>query len=194
MKAVQVPDAGAEFEVVEKDLPEPESEEVRIAVEACGICHSDVYVKDGEFPGIDYPRIPGHEIVGRVDETGEAVETWEEGQRVGVGWHGGHCFSCEPCRRGDFISCENGLVTGIAYDGGYAEYMTAPAEAVARVPDELESAAAAPLMCAGITTYNALRNSGAKPGDLVAIQGVGGLGHLGIQYAHAAGFETVAVC
>jgi NADPH2:quinone reductase len=193
MKAVQVPDAGAEFEVVEKDLPEPESEEVRIAVEACGICHSDVYVKDGEFPGIDYPRIPGHEIVGRVDETGEAVETWEAGQRVGVGWHGGHCFSCEPCRRGDFISCENGLVTGIAYDGGYAEYMTAPAEAVARVPDELESAAAAPLMCAGITTYNALRNSGAKPGDLVAIQGVGGLGHLGIQYAHAAGFETVAV-
>ena len=193
MKAVQVPDAGAEFEVVEKDLPEPESEEVRIAVEACGICHSDVYVKDGEFPGIDYPRIPGHEIVGRVDETGEAVETWEAGQRVGVGWHGGHCFSCEPCRRGDFISCENGLVTGIAYDGGYAEYMTAPAEAVAKVPDELESAAAAPLMCAGITTYNALRNSGAKPGDLVAIQGVGGLGHLGIQYAHAAGFETVAV-
>jgi NADPH2:quinone reductase len=193
MKAVQVPDAGAEFEVVEKDLPEPESEEVRIAIEACGICHSDVYVKDGEFPGIDYPRIPGHEIVGRVDETGEAVETWEAGQRVGVGWHGGHCFSCEPCRRGDFISCENGLVTGIAYDGGYAEYMTAPAEAVARVPDELESAAAAPLMCAGITTYNALRNSGAKPGDLVAIQGVGGLGHLGIQYAHAAGFETVAV-
>ena len=193
MKAVQVPDAGAEFEVVEKDLPEPESEEVRIAVEACGICHSDVYVKDGEFTGIDYPRIPGHEIVGRVDETGEAVETWEAGQRVGVGWHGGHCFSCEPCRRGDFISCENGLVTGIAYDGGYAEYMTAPAEAVARVPDALESAAAAPLMCAGITTYNALRNSGAKPGDLVAIQGVGGLGHLGIQYAHAAGFETVAV-
>jgi NADPH2:quinone reductase len=193
MRAVQVPEAGAEFEVIEKEVPEPSAGDVRIAVEACGICHSDVFVKEGEFPGIDYPRIPGHEIVGRVDAVGEDVERLEEGQRVGVGWHGGHCFSCEPCRRGDFISCENGLVTGIAYDGGYAEYMTAPAEAIAAVPNDLESSAAAPLMCAGITTYNALRNSPAKPGDLVAVQGVGGLGHLGIQYAHAAGFETVAI-
>jgi NADPH2:quinone reductase len=175
------------------NVPEPVPGEVRIAVEACGICHSDVFVKEGQFPGIDYPRVPGHEVVGRVDAIGEGVNAWDDGQRVGVGWHGGHCFSCEPCRRGDFISCENGQVTGIASDGGYAEYMTAPAEAVAAVPDNLESAAAAPLMCAGITTYNALRNAGAKPGDLVAVQGVGGLGHLGIQYAHAAGFETVAV-
>jgi NADPH2:quinone reductase len=193
MKAVRVPDAGAEFEVVDMNVPEPGPGEVRIAVEACGICHSDVFVKEGQFPGIDYPRVPGHEVVGRVDAIGEGVNAWDDGQRVGVGWHGGHCFSCEPCRRGDFISCENGQVTGIASDGGYAEYMTAPAEAVAAVPDNLESAAAAPLMCAGITTYNALRNAGAKPGDLVAVQGVGGLGHLGIQYAHAAGFETVAV-
>ena len=193
MKAVRVPDAGAEFEVVDMNVPEPGPGEVRIAVEACGICHSDVFVKEGQFPGIDYPRVPGHEVVGRVDAIGEGVNAWDDGQRVGVGWHGGHCFSCEPCRRGDFISCKNGQVTGIASDGGYAEYMTAPAEAVAAVPDDLESAAAAPLMCAGITTYNALRNAGAKPGDLVAVQGVGGLGHLGIQYAHAAGFETVAV-
>jgi NADPH2:quinone reductase len=193
MKAVQVPEAGEEFEVIEKDVPEPEGEEVRVAVEACGICHSDVFVKEGQFPGIDYPRTPGHEVVGRVDAVGESVDTWEEGQRVGVGWHGGHCFECEPCRRGDFIACENSEVTGIAYDGGYAEYMTAPQEAIAAVPDDLDSSAAAPLMCAGITTYNALRNSDAKPGDLVAVQGVGGLGHLGIQYAHAAGFETVAV-
>jgi NADPH2:quinone reductase len=193
MKAVQVPEAGEEFEVIETDVPELEDEEVRVAVEACGICHSDVLVKDGQFPGIDYPRTPGHEVVGRVDAVGESVDAWEEGQRVGVGWHGGHCFECEPCRRGDFIACENGLVTGIAYDGGYAEYMTAPQEALAAVPDDLGSSAAAPLMCAGITTYNALRNSDAKPGDLVAVQGVGGLGHLGIQYAHAAGFETVAV-
>jgi NADPH2:quinone reductase len=193
MKAVRVPDAGAEFEVVDMNVPEPGPGEVRIAVEACGICHSDVFVKEGQFPGIDYPRVPGHEVVGRVDAIGEGVNAWDDGQRVGVGWHGGHCFSCEPCRRGDFISCENGQVTGIPSDGGYAEYMTAPAEAVAAVPDNLESAAAAPLMCAGITTYNALRNAGAKPGDLVAVQGVGGLGHLGIQYTHAAGFETVAV-
>jgi len=193
MKAVHVPEAGGEFEVVETDVPEPDSEEVRIAVEACGICHSDVFVKEGQFPGIEYPRVPGHEVVGRVDSVGDSVDTWEEGQRVGVGWHGGHCFSCEPCRRGDFISCENGQVTGIAYDGGYAEYMTAPAEAIAAVPDDLDSSAAAPLMCAGITTYNALRNSDADPGDLVAVLGVGGLGHLGIQYARAAGFETVAV-
>jgi NADPH2:quinone reductase len=193
MKAVQVPEAGEEFEVIETDVPEPESEKVRVAVEACGICHSDVFVKEGGFPGIDYPRTPGHEVVGRVDAVGESVDTWEEGQHVGVGWHGGHCFECEPCRRGDFIACENSEVTGIAYDGGYAEYMTAPQEALAAVPEDLDSSAAAPLMCAGITTYNALRNTGAKPGDLVAVQGVGGLGHLGIQYAHAAGFETVAV-
>jgi NADPH2:quinone reductase len=193
MKAVQVPEAGEEFEVVEKDVPEPGEREVRVAVEACGICHSDAFLKEGQWPGVEYPRTPGHEVVGRVDAVGENVDTWQEGQRVGVGWHGGHCFSCEPCRRGDFIACENGDVTGFAYDGGYAEYMTAPQEAIAAVPEDLEASAAAPLMCAGVTSYNALRNSGAKPGDLVAIQGVGGLGHLGVQYAHAAGFETVAV-
>lgn len=193
MKAVQVPAAGAEFEVVETDVPEPGREEVRIAVEACGICHSDVFLKEGQWPGVEYPRTPGHEVSGRVDAVGQGVTAWEDGQRVGVGWHGGHCFSCEPCRRGDFIACENGQVAGFSYDGGYAEYMTAPQEAVAAVPDDLDSSAAAPLMCAGITTYNALRNSGAKPGDLVAVQGVGGLGHLGVQYAHAMGFKTVAV-
>lgn len=193
MRAVQVPEAGGDFEVTECDVPDPAAEEVRVAVDACGICHSDAFLKEGQWPGVDYPRTPGHEVVGRVDAVGEDVDLVETGDRVGIGWHGGHCFECEPCRRGDFIACENGLVTGFDYDGGYAEYLTAPQEAVARVPDDLEAAPAAPLLCAGITTYNALRNSGAKAGDLVAVQGVGGLGHLAIQYAHAAGFETVAV-
>ena len=193
MRAVQVPEAGGDFEVIERDVPDPGPEEVRVAVDACGVCHSDAFLKEGQWPGVEYPRTPGHEVVGRVDAVGDRVETWETGDRVGVGWHGGHCFACEPCRRGDFIACENGQVTGFDYDGGYAEYLAAPAEALARVPDDLDAAAAAPLLCAGITTFNALRNSDAGPGDLVAIQGVGGLGHLGVQYAHAAGFETVAV-
>jgi D-arabinose 1-dehydrogenase-like Zn-dependent alcohol dehydrogenase len=166
---------------------------VRVAVDACGVCHSDAFLKDGQWPGVDYPRIPGHEIVGHIDAVGERVEAWEAGERVGVGWHGGHCFTCEPCRRGDFIACENGEVTGFDHDGGYAEYLTTPQETLARVPDDLDAAGAAPLLCAGVTTYNALRNSDAEPGDLVAVQGVGGLGHLGIQYARQAGFETVAV-
>jgi D-arabinose 1-dehydrogenase-like Zn-dependent alcohol dehydrogenase len=193
MRAVQIPEAGGDFEVVERDVPEPDPEEVRVAVDACGICHSDAFLKEGGWPDVEYPRTPGHEVIGRIDSVGERVDAWEEGERVGVGWHGGHCSTCEPCRRGDFIACENGQVTGFDHDGGYAEYMTAPQETLARAPDDLDAAGAAPLMCAGVTTYNALRNSDAEPGDLVAVQGVGGLGHLGIQYARQAGFETVAV-
>ena len=193
MRAVQVPEPGGDFELVERPVPDPEPDEVRIAVDACGVCHSDVYVKEGSFPGIDYPRTPGHEVAGRIDAVGEDVDAWSPDERVGVGWHGGHCFTCEACRRGDFINCENSEVTGISFDGGYAEYMTAPAEAVAALPDDLDAVDAAPLLCAGVTTYNALRNSGARAGDLVAVQGIGGLGHLGIQYASRAGFETVAV-
>jgi D-arabinose 1-dehydrogenase-like Zn-dependent alcohol dehydrogenase len=166
---------------------------VRIKVEACGVCHSDVMVKDGLWPGLPYPRIPGHEIAGRVDAVGADVTSWKAGQRVGVGWHGGHCFTCDPCRRGDFILCRFEKITAINFDGGYAEYMVAPAEAVAGIPDDLSPEEAAPLLCAGITVYNPLRNSGARPGDLVAIQGIGGLGHLGIQCAHRMGFRTVAI-
>jgi NADPH2:quinone reductase len=193
MRAVVVSEPGGSFEVAERAVPEPGPGEVRIAVDACGICHSDSYVTEGGFPGLDYPRVPGHEIAGRVDGVGENVTAWSVGDRVGVGWHGGHCFTCDPCRRGAFLQCENGAITGITFDGGYAEYATVPAEALARIPDDLDSVAAAPLLCAGVTTFNALRNSGARPGDLVAVQGIGGLGHLGIQYAHAAGFETVAL-
>ncbi|MFC6786655.1 alcohol dehydrogenase catalytic domain-containing protein [Halobaculum halobium] len=192
MRAARVPEAGADFEVVDVETPEPNPGEVRIAVDACGICHSDAFVKEGAYP-IDYPRVPGHEVAGRVDAVGDDVTAWSEGDRVGVGWHGGHCFECEACRRGDFQQCANAQITGIAYDGGYAEYMTAPAEALAAVPDDLDAVDAAPLLCAGVTTFNALRNTDAQPGDLVAVQGVGGLGHLGVQYAHAAGFETVAL-
>jgi NADPH2:quinone reductase len=193
MRAVQVPEAGAEFELVERAVPDPGPGEVRVAVDACGICHSDAYVKEGTYPGISYPRIPGHEIAGRVDAVGERVTAWSEGDRVGAGWHGGHCFTCEPCRRGDFQGCEDGEITGITLDGGYAEYAVLPAEALAAVPTDLDAVAAAPLLCAGITTFNALRHTGAGPGDLVAVQGIGGLGHLGVQYAHRMGFETVAV-
>lgn len=193
MRAVQVPEPGAAFETVERPVPDPAPDEVRVEVDACGVCHSDVYVKEGAFPGIDYPRTPGHEVAGRIDAVGEDVDAWSADERVGVGWHGGHCFECEACRRGDFINCENSEVTGISFDGGYAEYMTAPAEAVAAAPDDLDAVDAAPLLCAGVTTYNALRNSEARAGDLVAVQGIGGLGHLGIQYASRAGFETVAV-
>jgi len=193
MKAVQVNQAGGDFEVIDRDIPSPKKNEVLIKVEACGICHSDMFVKEGAFPGIDYPRIPGHEVVGIVENTGEDVTRWKKGQRVGVGWHGGHCFTCDPCRRGDFINCQNAQIAGISYDGGYAEYMTAPQEAVASVPESLKSEEAAPLLCAGITTFNALRNGGAFPGDLVAIQGIGGLGHLAIQFAAKMGFKTVAI-
>ncbi|MDZ7703786.1 MAG: alcohol dehydrogenase [Trueperaceae bacterium] len=193
MRAMQVSKAGGDFELVERDIPTPGRDEVRVKVDACGICHSDVFVKEGMFPGLEYPRIPGHEVAGVVDALGEGVTSWQEGQRVGVGWHGGHCFTCEPCRKGDFINCENAKITGISYDGGYAEYMVAPQEALASIPDDLSAVDAAPLLCAGITTFNALRNSGAAPGDVVAVQGVGGLGHLGIQYAHKLGFKTVAI-
>ncbi|WP_324664707.1 alcohol dehydrogenase [Haloarcula sediminis] len=193
MQAVVVPEAGGEFELVEREIPDPGPGEVRIAVEACGICHSDAFVKDGTYPGISYPRVPGHEIAGRVDAVGERVDRLSVDDRVGAGWHGGHCFTCEPCRRGDFQQCENGEITGLTYDGGYAEYATVPAEAVASIPDGLDAVDAAPLLCAGVTTYNALRHTDARPGDLVAVQGIGGLGHLGVQYAHAAGFETVAL-
>jgi D-arabinose 1-dehydrogenase-like Zn-dependent alcohol dehydrogenase len=193
MRAVRVPEPGADFEVVETDVPEPAADEVRVEVEACGVCHSDAFVKEGQWPGVDYPRVPGHEVAGYVDAVGDDVEEWAEGDRVGVGWHGGHCFTCEPCRRGDFIACENAAVTGIDYDGGYAEYAAVPHEALASMPEELDGASAAPMLCAGVTTFNALRNSSAEAGDLVAVQGVGGLGHLGIQFARAAGFEVAAV-
>jgi D-arabinose 1-dehydrogenase-like Zn-dependent alcohol dehydrogenase len=193
MKAVQVSKPGGDFELVERNIPEPARGQVRIKVEACGICHSDALVKEGHWPGIQYPRVPGHEIAGRIDALGPDVTNWKPGQRVGVGWHGGHCFVCDACRRGDFINCQNEKITGITHDGGYQEYMISPAEAVAAIPDDLPAADAAPLLCAGITVFNALRNSGARPGDLVAIQGIGGLGHLGIQYARQMGFRTFAI-
>lgn len=193
MKAAQVQEKGGDFKIVELDKPKPGKKEVLIKVEACGICHSDAFVKDGTFPGIQYPRVPGHEVVGTVEEVGEDVNIWKKGQRVGVGWHGGHCFECDPCRKGDFINCVNAKVSGISYDGGYAEYMTAPQEAVAAIPEELSSAEAAPLLCAGITVFNALRNSRIKPGDLVAVQGIGGLGHLALQYSVKMGMRTVAI-
>jgi D-arabinose 1-dehydrogenase-like Zn-dependent alcohol dehydrogenase len=193
MRVVQVAEPNAPLELVERPMPEPGAREVRIRVEACGICHSDAFAVTGTFPGVRYPAVPGHEIAGRIDKLGSGVTTWREGQRVGVGWFGGVCFVCDRCRRGDFITCRNLRVPGIHYDGGYADYMIAPIEALASIPDELDSAAAAPLLCAGITTFNALRNSGARPGDLVAVQGIGGLGHLAVQFAAKMGFHTVAV-
>jgi len=193
MKAVQISKPGGNFEVVERPVPQPGRNQVRIKVEACGICHSDALVKEGYWPGIQYPRVPGHEIAGRVDAVGPDVTLWKPGQRVGVGWHGGHCFQCDPCRRGDFINCVVEKITAIHFDGGYSEYMLVPAEAVALMPDDLPADEAAPLMCAGITVYNSLRNSGARGGDLVAVQGIGGLGHLGIQFARQMGFRTVAI-
>lgn len=193
MKAIQIEEPGGNFELAEKEIPEPNDHEVLIKVEACGVCHSDQFVKEGTFPGLEFPRVPGHEVVGRVKEQGNKVSRWNKGQRVGVGWHGGHCFRCEACRRGDFINCANGQVTGIHFDGGYAEYLVAPTQAVVDVPKTLSSAEAAPLLCAGITTFNALRNSKARPGDRVAVQGIGGLGHLAVQYAHKMGCEVVAI-
>jgi len=193
MKAVQISKAGGNFEVVERPKPDPGRGQVRIKVEACGICHSDVLVKEGLWPGLQYPRVPGHEVAGRVDAVGADVNLWKPGQRVGVGWHGGHCFICDACRRGDFILCQNQKITALHFDGGYAEYMIAPQEAVAAMPDDLPADEAAPLLCAGITVFNPLRNSGARSGELVAVQGIGGLGHLGIQYARQMGFRTVAI-
>jgi D-arabinose 1-dehydrogenase-like Zn-dependent alcohol dehydrogenase len=193
MKAAQISRPGGDWEVVEREIPQPGPNQVRVKVEACGICHSDMMVKDGLWPGLQYPRIPGHEIAGRIDALGGGVQGWKAGQRVGVGWHGGHCFHCDACRRGDFILCESGKITGISHDGGYAEYMISPAEAVALMPEELRAEEAGPLLCAGITVYNSLRHSGAMAGDIVAVQGVGGLGHLGIQYAAKMGFVTVAL-
>ncbi len=193
MKAVQIGKAKGNWEVVERALPEPNAGEVRIQVEACGICHSDMLVKEGLWPGLQFPRVPGHEIAGTIDAIGTKVVNWKPGQRVGVGWHGGHCFHCEPCRRGDFILCKNAKVTGISHDGGYAEYMISPAEAVAAIPEDLPAAEAAPLLCAGITVFNALRHAGVTAGHLVAVQGIGGLGHLAVQYAQRMGFATVAI-
>ena len=193
MKAVQVPKPGGDFEIVEREIPKPQAEHVRVKVQACGICHSDVLTKDGLWPGIQYPRVPGHEIAGIVDELGEGVTTWKKGQRVGVGWHGGHDETCLYCRRGDFRNCVNMQVPGISYDGGYQQYMVAPANALAGIPEGLNDVEAAPLLCAGITMYNSLRHSGAMPGDLVAIQGIGGLGHLGIQFANKFGYKVAAV-
>jgi D-arabinose 1-dehydrogenase-like Zn-dependent alcohol dehydrogenase len=193
MKVAQISKPGGDWELVERDIPTPAPGQVRVKVEACGICHSDVLVKEGLWPGLQYPRVPGHEIAGRIDELGDGVTAWTRGQRVGVGWHGGHDFTCEQCHRGDFAMCVNRKVTGIDFDGGYAEYMTAPASALAAIPDALPAEEAGPFMCAGVTVYNGLRNSGARAGDVVALQGIGGLGHLGVQYARRMGFETVAI-
>lgn len=193
MRAVEVREPGAKLKVVEREVPEPGPGKVRIKVEACGICHSDSYVVTGTYPGIHYPAVPGHEIAGHIDALGDGVKIWKVGQRVGVGWHGGHCGVCANCRRGDFVLCVASQVPGMAYDGGYADYMIAPAEALAAIPDDLDSVEAAPLLCAGITTYNSLRHSEAKPGDVVAILGIGGLGHLGVQFAAKMGFHTIAI-
>ena len=194
MRAVQVSHAKAPFEIVEREIPEPGPGSVRIKVQACGICHSDSLTRDGSFPLVGYPRIPGHEVAGLVDAVAPGVPRWKTGQRVGVGWHGGNCGYCDACRRGDFFACQTfTAITGVTYDGGYAEYMIARAEALAVVPDELSAVEAAPLMCAGVTTFNCLRNSGARPGELVAVLGLGGLGHLGVQFAARAGFRTVAI-
>ena len=193
MRVAQVSRAGGPFEIVERPIPEPGAGTVRVRVQACGICHSDSITKEGAFPGIQYPRVPGHEVAGVIDAVGSGVTGWERGQKVGVGWHGGSCGYCDHCRRGDFFACVRGQITGITFDGGYAEYLIAPASGVALMPEGIAPDEAAPLMCAGITTFNALRNSGAGPGDVVAVLGLGGLGHLGVQYAAKMGFTTVAI-
>ncbi len=193
MKVAQVPKPGADFEIVEREIPNPGAGHVRIRVQACGICHSDFITKEGLFPGIQYPRAPGHEVAGVIDDVGAGVTGWKKGQRVGVGWHGGQDGTCIACRRGDFANCLNLKIPGISYDGGYQEYMLAPVEALAAMPESLDPAEASPLMCAGITTFNALRHSGAMPADLVAVQGVGGLGHLGIQFAGKFGYKVAAI-
>jgi len=193
MKAAQISKAGGDWELIERAIPEPGAGQVRVQVEACGICHSDALVKEGLWPGLQYPRVPGHEIAGRIDALGDNVTLWQRGQRVGVGWHGGHCFVCEQCRRGDFAMCVNRKVTGIDFDGGYATHVIVPAAVLAAIPDDLPAEEAGPFMCAGVTVFNALRNSGARAGDVVAVHGIGGLGHLGVQYARRMGFNTVAI-
>ena len=193
MKVAQIPSPGADFQIVEREIPKPGVGQVRIKVQACGICHSDVLTKEGGLPGIQYPRVPGHEVAGTIDELGAGVSEWKQGQRIGVGWHGGQDGTCLSCRRGDFRNCRNVKIPGISYDGGYQEYMVAPVEALAAIPDTLSAVEAAPLLCAGITTYNSLRHSGALPGDLVAVQGIGGLGHLGIQFANKFGYKVAAI-
>ena len=193
MTAVQISRPGAPFEVVKREMPAPGPNQVRVKVQACGVCHSDLFVKEGHWPGLQYPRVTGHEVAGVIDEVGAGVTAWKNGQRVGVGWHGWHCGQCVPCRRGDFIGCQNFRVTGFHDDGGYARYMIARIEALAAIPDSLSPVEAAPILCAGITTFNSLRHSGAVAGDLVAVQGLGGLGHLGIQFASRMGFHTVAI-
>jgi len=193
MTVAQVPKAGADFEIVEREIPKPGAGHVRIKVQACGVCHSDVFVKEGLWPGIQYPRVPGHEVAGIIDELGAGVSEWKQGQRVGVGWHGGQDNTCVECRRGHFLYCHNPKVAGISYDGGYQQYMVAPVEALAAIPDTLSAAEAAPLLCAGVTTFNGLRHSGALPGSLVAVQGLGGLGHLGIQFANKFGYKVAAI-
>jgi len=193
MKAVQIPRPGADFQIVDREIPNPSAGEVRIKVQACGVCHSDMFTKEGAWPGIQYPRVPGHEVAGLLDELGPDITGWKVGQRVGVGWHGGHDGTCLQCRRGDFGNCRNLKISGISYDGGYQQYMLAPVEALTSIPEGLSDVEAAPLLCAGITTYNALRRNGAFPGDLVAVLGVGGLGHLGIQFAANFGYKVAAV-
>jgi D-arabinose 1-dehydrogenase-like Zn-dependent alcohol dehydrogenase len=193
MKSAWVPKPGADFQIVDREIPKPAAGQVRIKIQACGVCHSDVLTKEGQWPGIQYPRVPGHEVAGIVDEVGAGVSGWKMGQRVGVGWHGGHDGTCISCRRGDFRNCVNMKIPGISYDGGYQQYMLAPVEALVTIPDSLSDVEAAPLLCAGITTYNALRHSGALPGDVVAVQGIGGLGHLGIQFAHKLGYKVAAI-
>jgi D-arabinose 1-dehydrogenase-like Zn-dependent alcohol dehydrogenase len=193
MRVVQVSRPNGPFEIAERQIPEPGAGSIRIRVQACGICHSDSVTKEGHYPGIQYPRVPGHEVAGVIDAVGPGTVGWQSGQRVGVGWNGGYCGRCDPCRRGEFFACVTHQVTGITYDGGYAEYMIAPASAVALMLAELPAVEAAPLMCAGLTTFNALRNAGARPGDIVAVLGLGGLGHLAVQYAAKMGFHTVGI-
>src|SRR2546429_4291115 len=193
MKVALVPKPGADFEIVEREIPQPSVGHVRVRVQACGICHSDSLVKEGHWPGIQYPRAPGHEVAGVVDEIGSGVIGWKKGQRVGVGRHGGQDGTCLPCRRGDFANCRNLKISGISFDGGHQEYMIAPVEALAAMPDSLDAMEASPLLCAGVTTFSALRHSGALPSDLVAVQGIGGLGHLGIQLAKKVGYRVAAI-
>ncbi len=193
MKAIQVSSPGNDFELVHKEVPKPKEDEVLIKVEACGVCHGDAIVKEGLFPGLQYPRTPGHEVVGIIDQLGSKTKYWKVGERVGVGWLGGHCFQCPACRSGEFGACEESLTTGITTDGGYAEFMVARMEALNSIPDNLDPVDAAPLLCAGRTTFGALQNSVAKGGDMVAIHGLGGLGHLGLQFAIKLGFETAVL-
>jgi len=193
MKLAQITTPGGEFQIVEREIPEPHAGHVRIKVQACGVCHSDMFTKEGQWPGIQYPRVPGHEVVGMIDNVGPGVSAWRKGQRVGIGWHGGHDGTCSACRRGDFRNCQSRKVPGISYDGGYQQYMVAPVESLAPVPESLSDVDAAPLLCAGVTTFGALRDSGARPGDLVGVLGVGGLGHLAIQWASKSGYKVAAI-